>query len=92
MEDEERKTVRIKDMIVCMPPKRLRPDTELLATFTLLMWPLYCQNLRLVRQGGEIKLWTMTPEMRFLSKAQPIIIEAAKECVREALGQIEDVT
>ena len=89
MQDTERKPPKITDMTVCMPPKKLRPDTELLATFTLLMWPLQCKNLRLVRQGGEIKLWTMTPELRFLADARPIIIEAAMKKVRNALDTLD---
>lgn len=89
MQDIEQKPPKITDVAMSIPPKKLRSDTELLATFTLLMWPLCAKNLRLVRQGGEIKLWTMTPELRFLGSAKPIIIEAAMEQVRSALDSMD---
>ena len=89
MNDTERRDPVIRNMAMCTPPKKMKGDNELLATFDVIMWPVMAKNLRLVRHKGEIRIWTTTPDMGFISSAKPIIIEAAMEQVRSALDSMD---
>lgn len=84
-------TPKIINMTMCMPPAQLKNDVQLLATFGAIMWPIRADNLRLVRHKGELKIWTQTPDLRILSTAKPVIIEAAMETVRKAMDEIEQL-
>ncbi|SFB82498.1 hypothetical protein [Tropicimonas isoalkanivorans] len=82
---------RIYNVAMCLPPAKLKGDAVLLATFSVGMWPVHVDDLQLVRYKGEVRLWWNHKGMRILSDAKPIIIEAAKEKVREALADLEDL-
>ena len=77
-------SIRVTDMAVCTPPKKLRDDLQLLATFDVLIWPIRANKVRLVRHQGEVKVWASSPDLRFLSAAKPLIIEEAMRTAREA--------
>ncbi|MGR3823877.1 MAG: hypothetical protein ACU0A5_15015 [Salipiger marinus] len=85
MPQPENRALRILDMAVCTPPQKIRPDAELLATFALVLWPVRAQGLKLVRHNGEVKLWTSTPDLRFVADARQAIIEAATAEARRGL-------
>lgn len=80
--------IRIFGMAVCTPPQKLGGDVELLATFSVFVWPIRATNLRLIRQKGEVKLWLPTRDVRFLSDARPMIIEAAMKTARDAYSDL----
>ena len=84
-------TPRIVKMSMCVPPEKLDNNTMLLATFNLFMWPIHVENLRLVRRKGEMRIWYPSKDMRILSNAQPIVIEAAMETARQAMDDIAEM-
>ncbi|WP_297775636.1 hypothetical protein [uncultured Roseovarius sp.] len=82
---------KIIDMVICTPPQKLNAEAKLLATFGVIVWPIVASNLKLVKHNGEIKLWTSTASMRFLSDSKSRIIEAAIMTARQALDDMEDL-
>ncbi|WOI55138.1 hypothetical protein [Palleronia sp. LCG004] len=82
---------KILEMSMCVPPRRLTGDAELLATFGVLMWPMRIDGLQLVRNKGELRLWSPTKEFRFLSDAKALVIEAAMNAVRDGLDDMEEL-
>lgn len=86
MTDTSTDSIRVMNMVVCTPPKKLRSDLDLLATFDVLMWPVRVSNTRLVRHQGEVKLWASSPDFRFLSDAKALIIEEVMRTAREAFA------
>ena len=91
MTDTNELNPRIINMAVCTPPRKLKGDVEVLATFEVLMWPVHVAGMQLVRRNGDVKLWGPTPELRFLSKARPVIIEAAMRTAREAIDGMAEI-
>lgn len=91
MTDTNQRPPKILNMAMCMPPQKLKGGVELLATFGVLMYPVCLKNLRLVREDGELKIWTSTPDMRFIAEARPVIIAAAQEVARQAIEDMEEL-
>lgn len=89
MQDAEQEDPSIRNMAICTPPKKMKNDAELLATFDVTMWPVRAKNLRLVRHQGTLRIWTTTRDLNFISSAKVIIIEAAMEKVRDALDHLD---
>jgi hypothetical protein len=79
---------KIVDMALCVPPRGLREGVELLATFTLVMWPIRARGLRLVRDRGELNVVAPTSDLKFMADARPIIIEAAKAQARNGIEEM----
>ena len=44
-----------------------------------------------MREDGELKIWTSTPDMRFIAEARPVIIAAAQEVARQAIEDMEEL-
>ena len=61
------------------------PDAEVLATFSLVMWPVRVHGLKLVRHNGVVSLWTSSKGLRFVADAREAIIEAATAEARKGL-------
>ena len=85
MTEPENRALRILDMAVCTPPQKIKPDAEVLATFSLVMWPVRVHGLKLVRHNGVVSLWTSSKGLRFVADAREAIIEAATAEARKGL-------
>ena len=81
---------RIACLSVCVPPMKLDASSaQLLATFTVIAYPVRVQNVRLVKHQGEIKVWCPSRDFSFISAAKPIIIEAAMKAVRKGMEDLD---
>ncbi|SDY18371.1 hypothetical protein [Citreimonas salinaria] len=81
---------RIANLSINVPPMKMEAsNAQLLATFTVLAYPIRVQNVRLVKHQGEIKVWCPSRDFSFISAAKPVIIEAAMNAVREGLAEMD---